>query len=154
MLHNCFPFKPIIIKLHTKNPLEGRMCPMDVGRFMSWIFTHRLSMNWGCAILMSGSKGQGHNALIIENGFWRITAFPLHLRSANFSHTFPMSQGYALMTLWVKKNLGSLNLLPQGVFVSLGQPLMTTICQTVQIWLSTYSFHLQLRSITLGCLSY
>ena len=45
-----------------------------------------------------GVKGQGHNALIIENGFWGITAFPLHLQSSNFSHTFPISQGYALMT--------------------------------------------------------
>ena len=28
---NCFPFIPVVMKLHTKNPLEGRACPMDFG---------------------------------------------------------------------------------------------------------------------------
>ena len=122
MLHNCFPFTSIIMKLHTKTPLELRVCPVDVrvkgqghnaliaengfccivalsSHLKSWIFTHRLPMSWGCALLMSGSKGQGHNALIIENGFWRIIAFPVHLQSSNLTHRFPVSQGYALMIL-------------------------------------------------------
>ena len=33
-----------------------------------------------------GVKGQGHNAVMTENGFWRITAFLLHLQSSNFMH--------------------------------------------------------------------
>ena len=28
-VHNCFPFTPIIIKLHIQNPHESRMCPID-----------------------------------------------------------------------------------------------------------------------------
>ena len=40
---------------------------------------------------------QGHNAVFTENGFWRITAFPLHLQSSNFTHRFPVSEVYALM---------------------------------------------------------
>ena len=27
--HNCFPFTPIIIKLHIQTPHESRMCPID-----------------------------------------------------------------------------------------------------------------------------
>ena len=52
---NCFEilFTLIIIKLHTKTP-----------------------MGPGCALLISGSKGQGHNALIIENGFFVHNRFP------------------------------------------------------------------------------
>ena len=47
-------------------------------------------------------KGQGHNALITENGFLRITAFPLHLQLSNFMHRFHLSQGYALLILGLK----------------------------------------------------
>ena len=28
--HNCFPFTPIIMKLHMQTPHESRMCPIDV----------------------------------------------------------------------------------------------------------------------------
>ena len=28
-LHNCFPFTPIIMKLHMQTPHESRMCPID-----------------------------------------------------------------------------------------------------------------------------
>ena len=31
-------------------------------------FTHRLPMSQGCALLILGSKGQGHNTLMTENG--------------------------------------------------------------------------------------
>ena len=27
--HNCFPFTPIIMKLHMQTPHEARMCPID-----------------------------------------------------------------------------------------------------------------------------
>ena len=37
--HNCFPFTPIIMKLHMQTPHESRMCPIDFE-----------------------VKGQGHNA--------------------------------------------------------------------------------------------
>ena len=58
-------------------------------------------MSRGCALWMSKSKcqSQGHNAVITENGFWHITAFPLHLQSSNFMHRFHVSQGYALLIL-------------------------------------------------------
>ena len=32
-------------------------------------------------------KGQGHNALITENGFWRITVFLFNLQLSNLTHT-------------------------------------------------------------------
>ena len=32
MSHNCFPFTPIIMKLHIKTPLEWRVRPMGVKR--------------------------------------------------------------------------------------------------------------------------
>ena len=28
--HNCFPFTPIIMKLHMQTPHESRMCPIDL----------------------------------------------------------------------------------------------------------------------------
>ena len=29
LTHNCFPFTPIIMKLHMQTPHESRMCPID-----------------------------------------------------------------------------------------------------------------------------
>ena len=29
LVHNCFPFTPIIMKLHMQTPHEARMCPID-----------------------------------------------------------------------------------------------------------------------------
>ena len=49
MLHNCFPFTHIIMKLHTKTPYEFRMCLLDFGvqrlrsqciDFLKWLFAH------------------------------------------------------------------------------------------------------------------
>ena len=31
MSHNCFPFTPIIMEIHTKTPHESRISPMDFG---------------------------------------------------------------------------------------------------------------------------
>ena len=56
-VHNGFPYTPIIKKLHTKTPLELRMCP--------FVFKGQ------------NIKGQDHNALIPNNRFWRIIALPL-----------------------------------------------------------------------------
>ena len=60
-----FPLHLNIIKIHTKTPVELRLYPIDFE-----------------------SKGQGHNVLITKNGFWCITAFPLHV-----------SPGYVLMIM-------------------------------------------------------
>ena len=43
MLHNFFPFTPIIMKLHTKTPLEVRMCPKDFGVKRSKV---KVTMHW------------------------------------------------------------------------------------------------------------
>ena len=53
-------------------------------------------MSLGCALVILGSKGQGHNALITENGLCQIS-FPLHLFSGNFIQRLPMSRGCALL---------------------------------------------------------
>ena len=108
-VHNCFPFTPNIMKLHKKTSLELHMCPIDfrvkrsklkVTILNSWKYSmshncfpfihkyHKTShkyAHWGFAILILGSKGQGHNALFTENGLWCKTAFPLHLQSSNFA---------------------------------------------------------------------
>ena len=78
MSHNCFPFTPILMKLHTKTPLEWRVCPMGVG--------------------VKRSRSQCSDYCFL----WRITAFPLHLQSSNFTHRFPVSQEYALLILGLK----------------------------------------------------
>ena len=80
MSHNCFPFAPIIMKLHTKCPLEWRVCPMGVRVKRSKV---KVTMQWLLFL-------------------WRITAFPFHLQSSNFSHRFPVSQEYALLILGFK----------------------------------------------------
>ena len=64
------------MKLYTQTPHELWMRPVDA-RF----------------------KSQGHNALIIENGFWHTVAFILHLQSANLTQRFQVSPGYALIIL-------------------------------------------------------
>ena len=49
-------------------------------------------------------KGQGHNARITENGFWRITASALHRSSWNFTCSLPMSRIWTLCTLGSKRS--------------------------------------------------
>ena len=43
MLPNCFPFTPIIMKLHTKSPDESRMCHMAFGVKRSKV---KVIMHW------------------------------------------------------------------------------------------------------------
>ena len=129
VLHNCFPFTPIIMKLHTQTPMSG-----------------------GCALLIHLSKGQGRNALITENGFWRIIAFPLLLQSQNLIHRLPSPGHYALM-IW-GKNLGEFELVVAGVFFPLGQPhsnchyqhhsILSTIIITFSVISLLCRYHLQL----------
>ena len=60
---------------------------------------------------------------MITDFLWRITAFPLRLQSANFTHRFPVSREYALLihVYWGYK-CGEFELVAAGVFVPLGQP--------------------------------
>ena len=80
MLHNCFPLTPMIMKLHTKTPLEWRVCPIGVRVKRSKV---KVTMQWLLFL-------------------WCITAFPLHLQSSNFTQRFPVSQEYALLILGLK----------------------------------------------------
>ena len=61
-------------------------------------------MSWRCALLIHGSKGQGHNALITKNGICGIIDFPLHLSSWNFTCRLPMSWGCVLLILGSKRS--------------------------------------------------
>ena len=64
MAHNCSPFTPIVMKLHTQTSHKLRVSP------------------YGFKV-----EGQGHNAVVTENGLWCITAFPLHVLSRFFTQT-------------------------------------------------------------------
>ena len=104
LLHNWFPFTPIIMKLHKRTPYEMRMCPVDFGVkrwkvkvtlhfFLEMVFcfpfyslhheTSHKDSPWvqdvPCGFFYHKVKGQGHNALIPENSFLPIIAFPLLL---------------------------------------------------------------------------
>ena len=59
-------------------------------------------MSWVWTLWTLGSKGQGHNARITENGFLCINASPLHLSLWNFTCSLPMSQVCALCNLGSK----------------------------------------------------
>ena len=77
VLHNCFPFRPIILKS------------------LQW-----LSISRGYALLVLGSKGQKWRSQCIDNWKWFycIIDFPLHLSSWNFKQgLLPMSQGCDLL---------------------------------------------------------
>ena len=88
--HNCFPFTPIIMKLHMQTPHESRMCPIDFevkrskvkvtmhkllkmvsGAQLLSLYTYhhetsRADSPWGMDVpyrfLGQKVKGQGHNA--------------------------------------------------------------------------------------------
>ena len=67
-------------------------------------FTQRRLLSWGCALLISGSKGQGHNALVTK--ILVHNCFPFtYTQSSNFAHRFPVSQ---CVRYGVKKNLSEL----------------------------------------------
>ena len=53
----------------------------------------RLPMSRGCtALLILGSKGQGHSILITENSLCHIIAFPLPVRGiTHFSYKFSIT---------------------------------------------------------------
>ena len=133
------------MKLHTKTPHESRMCPTDFGvkgqghnavitengfccivalssYLKSWNFTHRLPMSWGCALLMSGSKGQRSRSQCIHYWKWFLAhnCFPFTSTCMRtiiklMAH-IPYESRICLNDIGVK-NLGSLNWLPRRVFI-------------------------------------
>ena len=117
------------VDLYRYTPHESRMGPVDLGVKRSKV---KVTIHWflkmvnvakllslytyhhetshkdstgleGCALWVSGSKGQRSRSQCSDYCFlWRITAFPLHLQSSNFTHRFPVSQEYALLILGLK----------------------------------------------------
>ena len=83
-VHNCFPFTPILMKLHRHTPHESRMGPVDFR-------VKRLKVK----VPMHGVR---------LNGFMCITASPLHQSSWNFTGTLPLSQGWALSASGSKRS--------------------------------------------------
>ena len=81
MSHNCYPFTLFIMKLHTD----------------SWWVKDVPNWFWGQKV-----RGEGHNALISENGLCCMIAIPFHLSSWNFTHRLPMSWGCVLLILGSK----------------------------------------------------
>ena len=80
--NNWFPFTPIFMKTsHAVSP---------------WVEYGPYGL-WGQKV-----KGQGYNARITENGFWRITASPFHRSSWNLTCNLPMSRVWTLWTLGSK----------------------------------------------------
>ena len=151
MSHNCSPFTTIIMKLHTKTPHEVRMCPMDFEvkcqghnalitenglcciialpfHLLSWNFIQRLPMSRGCALRVSGSKGQRSRShcidylkwLLVYNCFPFTSAFiELHTQIPSESRICPNDIGIKAWRVWIRKIW-----LPGGgggYFVPLGQ---------------------------------
>ena len=91
----------------------------------SWNFTQRLHWSGGCALWVSGSKGQGHNAVItvfVAHNCFTFTSAIIKLHSP-----IPCESRICLTDIGVK-NVESLNWLPRGVFVPLGQPHSSFYC--------------------------
>ena len=116
LAHNCSPFTPILMTLHTQTPwvkdvpygpwgqkvkvtVQG-LLKMVSGAYLLSLYTyphetsHTDSPRVKDGLWVQKVKGQGHNARITENGFWHINVLPLHLKSPNFTHRFPVSPGY------------------------------------------------------------
>ena len=105
LVHNCFPFTAIFMKLHMQSPHESSMDPMDFavkrskvkvtmqgllkkvsGALLLPLYTYLDETSHAVSPLVEYGpyglwgqkvKGQGHNARITEKGFWRITASPI-----------------------------------------------------------------------------
>ena len=96
LLHSCFILTPKIMNLHTQTPYELRMCFIDVG--------------------FKRSRSQ-----CIDYWKWFLAHnyFPFTSAIIKLNTQIPCES--CLNDIWVI-NLESLNWLPQGVFVPLGQP--------------------------------
>ena len=98
MSHNCFPFTPIIMTLHTKTPLEWRVCLMGVRVKRSKV---KVTMQWLLFFV-------AHNC------------FPFTSAIIKLHAQIPCESRICLILGF--KKVESLNWLPRGVFVPLGQP--------------------------------
>ena len=99
MSHNCFPFTPIIMKL-----------------------TQRLQWSGGCALWVSGSKGQRSMSQCSDYCFFVAhNCFPFTSAIIKLHAQIPCESRICLTDIGAK-NVESLNWLPRGVFVPLGQP--------------------------------
>ena len=105
MSHNCFPFTRIIMKLHTKTPLEWSVCPMGVRVKRSKV---KVTMQWLLFFV-------AHNC------------FPFTSAIIKRHAQIPCESRICLTDIGVK-NVESLNWLPRGVFVPLGQPHSSYSC--------------------------
>ena len=105
MSHNCFPFTPIIMELNTKTPHESRMCPMDVG------------------VKCQRSRSQCSD---YWKWFLAHNCFPFTSAIIKLHAQIPCESRICLTDIGVK-NLRSLNWLPRGVFIPLGQPHSSSI---------------------------
>ena len=112
MSHNCFPFTPFIMKLHTKLRLpmsqgctllilglKGQRSRSQCFDNWKWLMSHNSFpfthiIMWGNTKTPHESricpmdikvKSQGHNTLILENGLCLIIDFPLQLTSWYFT---------------------------------------------------------------------
>ena len=99
MSHNCFPFTPIIMKLHTKTPLEWRVCPMGVRVKRS---KDKVTMQWLLFFVV-------HNCFSFTSAIIKL-------------HAQILCESRICLTDIGVKNVKNLNWLPRGVFVPLGQP--------------------------------
>ena len=100
-LHSVCPSVCLSVSLSVRHT-SFRTITDYVIHLWSWNFIHLLPMSQGCALLILGSKGQGHGLSMFENGFRTITDYVIHLWSWNFIHLLPMSQGCALLILGSK----------------------------------------------------
>ena len=92
MLHNCFPFTPIIMEFNTKTPHESRMCPRDVGVKMSKV---KVTMQWLLKMFLA------HNCFSFTSAIVKLHA------------QIPCESRICLTDIGVK-NLRSLKWLPRG----------------------------------------
>ena len=76
-------------------------------------------MPYGCR--SQNVKGQGHNVVITGKWFLAHNCFPFTSAIIKLHAQIPCESRICLTDIGVK-NLGSLNCLPRGVFVPLGQP--------------------------------
>ena len=125
--HNCLPVTPITMKLHAKALHVLKMCPKDFGVKRSrsrcidnwkWFMSHNFFRStpnimklhaktlrtFGMYPIDLGIKGQGHYALINENGLFRIIAFSLHQTSWNFTQRLHMNWWCALLIFGVQRS--------------------------------------------------
>ena len=177
--YNWLCNQPTVMKLHTHAPHESRMCPIDfeVQRWRSWgnddwkcfldwnwlcnqhetviwNFIHLLPMSQGCALLISGSKGQRSRSWRISvwkrflDHKWLCNPYPLMIMKLHTPSPYKWRMcliDFGVQGLWLLgiENSKGCSMLIQRVFAtrlyaSLIQPLQFTcnfiICIADLIW--------------------